>query len=173
MSEYARRLRAKVGHDLLVLPSVSVVAFDGRGDLLLVRHAETDRWVLPGGAVEPLELPADVAVREVWEEAGVRVEPTRLAGVYGGPELRVRYRNGDEVAYVMTVFEARVLGGVPRPDRVETREARFVPRDELAALDVAAWVRRVIGDVLRHPREAQFQPTTRATGATTPTDGVP
>jgi 8-oxo-dGTP pyrophosphatase MutT (NUDIX family) len=166
MSDYLRQLRAKVGHDLLVAPSVAVVAFDAAGGVLLVRHVESGRWGLPGGAVEPCELPADVGIRETWEETGVRVAPVRLLGVYGGPELHVRYRNGDEVAYVATVFEARVLGGVPRPDGVETHEARFVAPGELASLDLAAWVRRVLDDLRRDPGGAHFQPAT-------PTDGVP
>ena len=64
-------------------------------------------------------------VREVWEETGLHVAPTRILGLYGGPECHVRYRNGDEVSYLMVVFEARVIGGHPRPDGVE------YPRDSL------------------------------------------
>jgi hypothetical protein len=38
VSEYVRRLCARVGHDLLLLPSVSLLVLDGPR-LLLVRHA--------------------------------------------------------------------------------------------------------------------------------------
>jgi hypothetical protein len=41
------RLRAVVGHDLLLLPSVSVLPVAGDGRLLLVRHAGAEaigRW---------------------------------------------------------------------------------------------------------------------------------
>src|SRR3970040_2781226 len=96
ISEYVRRMRARVGTDLVLMPSVSVLAFDDRGRVLLVRHAETGRWVIPGGTVEPLDAPADAAVREIWEETGIRVELVRVLGVYGGPEFRVRYGHGGE-----------------------------------------------------------------------------
>ena len=42
--------------------------------VLLHRHPKLGLWLPPGGHVEPNELPDDTAVREVWEEAGVRVE---------------------------------------------------------------------------------------------------
>jgi 8-oxo-dGTP pyrophosphatase MutT (NUDIX family) len=61
--------------------------------------------------IDPDEAPQDAVVREVWEETGLRVEPTRLCGVFGGPEFRVTYENGDESHYVMAVFECRRIGG--------------------------------------------------------------
>src|SRR3989304_10288635 len=104
ISEYVRRMRARGGTDLVLMPSVSVLAFDDRGRVLLVRHAETGRWVIPGGTVEPLESPADAAVREIWEETGIRVELTRVLGVYGGAGVHNRYRNGDEGGLATTRF---------------------------------------------------------------------
>ncbi len=158
MSEYMRRLRARLGPTLVLVPSVSVVIGDAAGRVLLARHAETGRWVLPGGSVEPHEEPADAAVREAWEETGLHVVPTRLAGVYGGPDFHVTYRNGDEVSYLMVLFEARVLAGEARPDGVEILALRYVARAELGTLDTPRWVRRVLADVLGDPARAHFRP---------------
>jgi 8-oxo-dGTP pyrophosphatase MutT (NUDIX family) len=105
--------------------------------------------VAPGGAVEPDETPADALVREVWEETGLRVEPVRLLGVFGGPDFRVRYRNGDEVAYVMTVFGCRVRDGQPHADGSEVLELRWAAADELPALDLVPWARVVLPALLR------------------------
>jgi 8-oxo-dGTP pyrophosphatase MutT (NUDIX family) len=160
MSEYMRRLRAKVGTDLVVAPSASVLVFDEHGRVLLGRHAETGRWVIPGGGVEPNEEPADAAVREAWEETGLHVVPTRLLGVYGGPECQVTYRNGDEVSYLTLVFEARVLAGVPRPDGVEILETRWVAPAELAGLPMAPWMRRLLGDGLADRGRTHFRAPT-------------
>src|SRR5207244_4197893 len=108
MSEYAHRLREKVGNDLLFWPVVACVIRDSRGRILFVQHVE-GHWTFPAGAVEPGETPADAARREAWEEAGVLVEPLRIAGVFGGgPDFRGTYANGDEVAWVTTVFDARI-----------------------------------------------------------------
>ncbi len=158
MSDYVRRMRARVGTDLVLMPSVSVLAFDARGHVLMVRHAETARWVIPGGTVEPLESPADAAVREIWEETGIRVELVRVLGVYGGPEFRVRYGNGDEVAFVMTLFEGRTLGGEPRADGEEILEARYVAPAELPRLDMPEWARLALADALADRGRTYFRP---------------
>ncbi len=62
--------------------------------LLLVQHRWRDGsyfWLLPGGGIKEGETIEDAAVREVWEEAGVRIrvlrELQRPAGITGaGPE---------------------------------------------------------------------------------------
>src|SRR5262245_43382940 len=174
MSDYMRRLRAKIGTDLLQLPSVTVLARDAQGRVLLVRHSETGRWVIPGGAVEPHEVPADTAIREMWEETGLRVELTRVLGVYGGPEFHVTYGNGDEVSFVVPVFEGRPVGGEAREDGVEILEVRWVGPADLERLSIPAWAQQVLADALRDPGRTHFRaPTWAPPGAVTPRDGVP
>ena len=41
-----------------------------------------DRWVVPGGGIEPAEDSSVAAVREVQEEAGVKGTIGRLLGVF-------------------------------------------------------------------------------------------
>ena len=101
ISAHIARLRAAVGYDLLLLPSVSVLPVDAAGRLLLVRHAgHHDGWAVLGGVVEVGESPAQAAVRETREEIGVEVRLVRLLDVLGGPDYEVRYPNGDRTAYV-------------------------------------------------------------------------
>ena len=119
-AEHIRRLREKVGHDLLVLPSVAVIPRDDAGRVLLVQIADTRQWAAIGGAIEPDESPEDAAVREALEEAGVTVQLGRILAVVGGPEYRITYPNGDQTSYVSTVFDAQVIGGAPAPDGDET-----------------------------------------------------
>jgi ADP-ribose pyrophosphatase YjhB (NUDIX family) len=144
MSDYMRSIRSKVGTQLLEIPSVSVLAFDEQDRVTLVRHAEVDLWTTPGGAVEPEEVPADAAVREMWEETGLHVELLRVLGIYGGPEFTTSYRNGDAVSFMMTVFLARRIDGTPRPDGEETLDVRSFARDEIAGLDMQPWAPRVV-----------------------------
>jgi hypothetical protein len=65
ISAHLARLRAVVGHGLLLLPSVSVLPVDHAGRLLLVRHAgHDDGWGVLGGAVELGESPAEAAITD-------------------------------------------------------------------------------------------------------------
>ena len=105
MSDYVRGLRRLVGTELLFMPSVACMIRDDEGRMLLVRHVE-GRWMLPGGVVDPGERPADAARRECWEEAGIVVDPVRIAGVFGGPEHHTTYENGDNAGWIVTVFDA-------------------------------------------------------------------
>ncbi|HUF13790.1 MAG TPA: NUDIX domain-containing protein [Longimicrobiales bacterium] len=146
-SQYILQLREKVGHDLLVLPSVTILLFDDDQRLLLVRHHNRGLWVAPGGMVEPDEDPAVTARREMREETGIEVVLVRMLGVFGGPEFRVRYQNGDEVGYVMAVYEARSSGGRPRPDQVETLDIGFFSREQIETMETASWLPVVLREV--------------------------
>lgn len=161
ISEYLRNLRAKIGHELLLVPSVTGFIRDEEGRLLMVLHTDRRIWVLPGGCMDPGETPADALVREVWEETGLRVEPIALRGVFSGPEFLVRYANGDEAIYVMTVFECRVMSGRPRPDGVETLEVRYFTGRELATLPTPAWTRALLPDLLEGTGRGFLPPTWR------------
>ncbi len=132
-SPYVRAIRAKIGHDLLVLQSATVMLFDD-DRLLLAQNGDTGLWMTIGGAIDPDEAPADAAVREFWEETGLVIEPTALLGVFAGPEFRITYPNGDQTSYVATVFLGRRIGGELRPDGSEAVALRFVTRDEAAGL---------------------------------------
>ena len=81
ISAHIARLRAAVGHDLLLLPSVSVLPVDAAGRLLLVRYAgHHDGWAVLGGAVEVGGSPVQAAVRETREEIGVEVRYRARSG---------------------------------------------------------------------------------------------
>lgn len=41
--------------------------------ILLVKHGMFDKWVQPGGHIEDDEVPEEAAVREVFEETGIKV----------------------------------------------------------------------------------------------------
>ncbi|RMC03436.1 hypothetical protein DUI87_20633 [Hirundo rustica rustica] len=52
-------------------------------EVLLVSSSRyPDQWIVPGGGMEPEEEPGGAAVREVYEEAGVKGKLGRLLGVF-------------------------------------------------------------------------------------------
>jgi 8-oxo-dGTP pyrophosphatase MutT (NUDIX family) len=84
MSLYFKQLRARIGHDLLLMPGVAAVIRDAQGRLLLQEKSSGEGWSLPAGAIEPGETPEHAVRREVLEETGLEVVPKGILGVFGG-----------------------------------------------------------------------------------------
>lgn len=144
IAEHLRRLREYVGHELLLVPSVAVLPRDASGRILLVLDADFGQWGTIGGAVEVDESPRDAACREAAEEAGVTVRLDGILDVVGGPDFRIRYPNGDETAYVSTIYAASVVGGAPTPDGDETIDAAWFAPEELPGLDLRPFARAAL-----------------------------
>lgn len=79
--------RSPVRPEALAAPALgAAVVIAERGRVLLVRHNYGHHnWEVPGGISEPGESVAQTALREVREELGLRIELTRLTGIYWEP----------------------------------------------------------------------------------------
>ena len=139
VAPHIARLRQKVGHDLLLLPSATVLPLDDEGRVLLVRQTDFGTWGTIGGAIDEDESPDDAALREAREEIGVDVELIALLGTFGGPGFRLTYPNGDQCQYVVVVYQARVTQSDFTPDGAEVDATRWFERHELAGPDVGSF----------------------------------
>ena len=146
-SEYVAALRSKVGHQRLLLPAVSVLVWDDRQRLLMVRQGESGQWSTLGGGVEPGESPADAARREVLEETGLEVELGAVRAAVGGPAYEVVYANGDRCCYVSTIFDARPVGGHLAADLDEVVEVGWMSVSDLAGADITPFARSLFHDL--------------------------
>lgn len=130
--DFVLSLRARIGHAPLPLVGVTAVVFrDDR--VLLGRRADNGAWQCVSGIVDPGEEPADAAVRECGEEAGVVVRVARLALVQQLP--RITYANGDQVDYLDLVFRCTWLSGDPAPVDGELTEVGWYDLDDLSHVD--------------------------------------
>src|SRR5262245_55805715 len=134
MSPYFRQLRSKLGHTLLLVPSVAAVIRDEQGRLLLQEKSAWEGWSLPAGAIEPGETPGDALRREVREETGLTVEPREILGVFGGTRFRYKYANGDLVEYTVALYRCDVVGKAAAPLDVETQSLRYFGPHEVPPL---------------------------------------
>ena len=131
---YITEIRRSYGQGLLLLPGVSAVVLrddlvPGRRHLLLVRRADSGRWSLPAGIVEPGEQPAASIRREVLEETRVHLRVDRLVLLTMDPELV--YANGDHCQFVAMTFRCSYLGGDAEVGDEESTEVGWFGVDAL------------------------------------------
>ena len=158
ISSYLKGIRSRIGHDLLVIPAVSVSIMDDRGRLLLGKDSERHVWVLPGGAIDPYEVPADAAVRECFEETGFPVELKGLIGVFGGPEFLVQYPNGDIAYSIVTAFRAAVTGGARGPGDGELSQVQYFDHSECESLNLSPAATLLVRATFAHSAGPIYQP---------------
>ncbi len=116
-------LRGRIGTAPLILPGATALIRDPHGRVLLVRRTDSGLWSMPGGLLELGESLAGTLIRETEEETGLRVEPARIRGVFGGH--RVIFPGGDVLYPIATWFECAHSSGSPRPDGVEISRTEY------------------------------------------------
>lgn len=74
-------------------PQVTVRAvIINEGDLLLVKEGKNGLWNLPGGYAEVNLSPSESIIKEVKEECGILIRPTKLLAVYQSKHKQVQHR---------------------------------------------------------------------------------
>ncbi|WP_392671288.1 NUDIX hydrolase [Streptomyces sp. LN785] len=118
-----------------IVPSVTAVALNEAGEVLLIHKTDNDLWALPGGGVDVGESVADAAVRETKEETGFDVEVTGLVGLYTNPAHVMAYDDGEVRQQFSICFTARIVGGKLRTSS-ESKEVAFVDPIKLDELNI-------------------------------------
>lgn len=127
--------------------AVSAVVRDEEDRLLLIKRTDNDLWSIPGGGMEPGETVSAAVVREVREETGYQVEPTRLVGVFSDPRHVVAYDDGEVRQAFSLCFECKVASGEPQTSD-ESSAVEWVPPALIADLDMHRTIRERVDAAL-------------------------
>jgi len=136
-----------------------VVVVNDEGALLVIHRSDNDNWAFPGGAMDLGESLVTTAVREVKEETGVDCEITGLVGIYTDPKHIILYTSNGETRQEFSVlFTARPTGGTPTPSR-ESRQVRWIPREQILDLRMDRLeIRRIQPDERVQDQPGRSQP---------------
>ena len=116
---------------------VLVKTIKGRPHLAAIRPQGKPEgtWALPKGNLDPGEKPDETALREVWEETGVR---GTLVEKLGDVKYVYTRRDGERVFKIVSFFLLRAgrgrIGEIEERMKIEVAEARWLPLDEAPKL---------------------------------------
>lgn len=101
--------------------AADTIIFNRQGEVLLVhRRDDYDLWCIPGGGVKPGESTAKAAIRETFEETGLKVEVSGPVGIYEKPQVKD----------IVFVYLGKVVGGKLRPNK-EADQFKYFSVDKL------------------------------------------
>ncbi len=128
------------------VPTVDVIIEVGRMIVLVRRKHPPPGWAIPGGFIDSGERAQDAAVREAFEETGLRVTLTGLLGVYSDPARDARRHT------ISTVYMGKAEGTPSGAD--DAAEARLFSERDLPsplAFDHA----QILADYFRFKRTGE------------------
>ena len=115
-----------------------------RGRVLLIRRKfppNKGKWSLPGGLVELGESAQQAAVREVFEETGLKVEVEGLLDV--ATDLHLDARSRVKYHFILVDFVAHPVGGTLKLNDESTAHGWF-QKSELARLKMTTGTRAAL-----------------------------
>lgn len=145
----------RIGQNARLAVGCSATIFnEDHTKVLLTQREDNGQWCLPGGHMEAGETAEEAAVREAWEETGLRVHAVHLIGVYTSPNFVIEYADGRRHQIVAMNFECEIVGGELGLSNETTAFGYFSPQ-EIQELDLMPHHHMRIKDAFA-PRSAAY-----------------
>lgn len=114
--------------------------------LLMVQEGIDGNWTLPGGWADIGYSPFEVAEKEVWEEAGLKVQPKRLLAVYD----KAKHDHPQDYYHIYKLFIlCDDLGGNIQAG-METLDVKWMDRNERLPLSTPRITQRQINSMFNY-----------------------
>lgn len=114
-------------------PKVDVRAVCFKDDkILLVKEKSDGKWSLPGGWCDIGYSPSQMAIKEVWEESGYKVEVLKLLALYD----KECHGHPMDIYHVYKLFFLCNIVGGEAKSSIETSEIDFFSMEELPELSL-------------------------------------
>ena len=128
-------LDERINHIPFIQTGAAIIIRNEKGQILLQERTDRDKWGLPGGCQDLGEDLRVTAVREAFEETGIKLEPDKiiLIDTLSGESRKNSYPNGDIVYNNTSLYLADVsLNDVSKlKGDSETKRLRFFNIDEV------------------------------------------
>jgi ADP-ribose pyrophosphatase YjhB (NUDIX family) len=146
-----------------VTPKVTVGAIVGNeaGEILLIKRADSGIWLFPTGWADVGYSAAEVAVKEVHEETGIRCEPLGLLSVVDGMRLGFT-----RIPLYSVVIHCQAIGGELKAHPLETLDVGWFSEDALPQPIIGAerWAKQAFAAIrgedptptFDHPRDVPW-----------------
>ena len=111
-----------------VTPKITVGAVVGNDaeELLMIQRADSGVWLYPTGWADVGYSPAEVVVKEVYEETGIECEVIRPIAILDGQR-----RGFTRIPLISLVFHCRMTGGTLDPHPLECSDVGWFREGEL------------------------------------------
>jgi len=138
--------------------------YNEKGEILIIKRTkikrgkenyEGERWDIPGGTVECMELPSEAAVRETKEEVGLKVKVSSI--IY---ETSKRDFNKNTV-FTTLIYECKIIGNADiLLDYEEHSEYQWIIPEKILNMDdnlLVSYMKELIENLFTRKRTLMIQ----------------
>ena len=125
----------RINHIPFIQTGAAIIIRNNQGKILLQERTDRNKWGLPGGCQDLGEDLKDTAVREAYEETGIKLDSKELVLIdtLSGKQRKNSYPNGDIVYNNTSLYliDVNIDGETNLKGDSETKRLKFFSVEEI------------------------------------------